>query len=165
MYWYDLLQTKHGWIGILGSIKGIRRVTLPVPTKSEVLRSFGNEAQQAAFAPKSWQCLEKPLKALLRGEPDSTEPTLDLHGVPPFTKAAWEACRGIPRGETRSYKWLASAAGNARAVRAAGQAMARNRFPLIIPCHRVIASSGALHGYGGGLSLKAMLLAAERKRG
>ena len=65
-------------------------------------------------------------------------------------------------GETRSYGWLAEQAGSPLAVRAAGQAMARNRWPLIIPCHRVIGSDGGLHGYGaGGLVVKARLLAME----
>ena len=76
------------------------------------------------------------------------------------------ACRGIPPGETRSYQWLAEAAGNPRASRAAGQAMAKNPFPLIIPCHRVVGSNGGLHGYGaGGVGVKARLLEMERNRG
>ena len=90
---------------------------------------------------------------------------LDLDGAPPFFRAAWTACRRIPPGETRSYRWLAAAAGNPLALRAAGQAMARNRFSLIIPCHRVIASDGNLGGYGGGgLTVKASLLRMEQER-
>ena len=90
---------------------------------------------------------------------------LDLSNAPPFFGAAWEACRRIPAGETRSYAWLAAEAGNPLAVRAAGQAMARNRFALIVPCHRVIASDGDLRGYGaGGLRVKAKLLDMERER-
>jgi O-6-methylguanine DNA methyltransferase len=86
-----------------------------------------------------------------------------LTNCPPFFGAAWQACRRIPPGETRSYAWLAAAAGRPRAVRAAGQAMARNPWALIIPCHRVIGSDGGLHGYGaGGLKVKARLLEMER---
>ena len=87
---------------------------------------------------------------------------LDLDGTPPFFRAAWNACRTIPPGETRSYRWLAAEAGNPLAMRAAGQAMARNKFSLIIPCHRVISSDGGLGGYGGGgLGVKAKLLQME----
>ena len=87
---------------------------------------------------------------------------LDLEGAPPFHRAAWEACRRIPLGETRSYAWLAAAAGRPGAYRAAGQAMARNWVPVVVPCHRVIGSSGGLHGYGaGGLVVKERLLRAE----
>ena len=79
--------------------------------------------------------------------------------------AAWDACRRIPPGETRSYAWLAQAAGRPLAARAAGQSMARNRLAMIIPCHRVIGSDGGLHGYGaGGLGVKARLLDMERAR-
>ena len=87
---------------------------------------------------------------------------LDFEGAPPFHRAAWEACRQIPLGETRSYAWLAAAAGRPRASRAAGQAMAKNWVPVVVPCHRVIGSSGGLHGYGaGGLEVKARLLQVE----
>ena len=87
---------------------------------------------------------------------------LDLGAAPPFFAAAWEACRRIPPGETRSYQWLAAEAGNPRAARAAGQAMAKNRWALVVPCHRVIGSDGDLHGYGaGGLRVKARLLQME----
>ena len=82
---------------------------------------------------------------------------------PPFFRAAWEACLTIPRGETRSYAWVAAAAGSPGAFRAAGQAMARNRLAVVVPCHRVIGSDGGLHGYGGGgLDKKAKLLNMER---
>ena len=90
---------------------------------------------------------------------------LDFSRVTPFFSAAWNACRSIPPGETRSYSWLAAEAGSPLAMRAAGQAMARNRFSLIIPCHRVIASDGGLGGYGGGgLGVKAQLLQMELNR-
>ncbi len=60
----------------------------------------------------------------------------------------------IPLGETRSYKWVAQQIGNPKAVRAVGQALRRNPFPVIIPCHRVIKSDGSLGGYAGGPSKK-----------
>ena len=78
-----------------------------------------------------------------------------------FFQRVWSACSSIPYGETRSYQWLAAQAGSEKAVRAAGQAMARNPFHIIVPCHRVISSSGKLTGYKGGLSIKEQLLAFE----
>lgn len=72
---------------------------------------------------------------------------------PDFFRRCWEACRTIPRGEVRSYGWLAQAAGSGpESARAAGQAMRRNPMPVIIPCHRVIASDGRLHGFAGQMS-------------
>ena len=69
---------------------------------------------------------------------------------PPFFQRCWDACRSIPRGETRSYGWLArQVTGSLGAARAAGQSMRRNPLPVIIPCHRVIAATGDLHGFAG----------------
>ena len=66
-----------------------------------------------------------------------------------FQRACWEACRTIPRGETRSYAWLAAAAGSPGAARAAGQAMRRNPMPIVVPCHRVVGSGRWIGGYSG----------------
>ncbi len=80
--------------------------------------------------------------------------TVDFNNVPSpegpdFYRKCWEACRRIPRGQTRSYAELAKMAGSASAARAAGQAMRNNPLPIIVPCHRVVASGGSLHGFGG----------------
>jgi O-6-methylguanine DNA methyltransferase len=66
-----------------------------------------------------------------------------------FQRACWQACRTIPRGETRSYAWLAAAAGSPGAARAAGQAMRRNPMPIVVPCHRVVGSGRWIGGYSG----------------
>lgn len=79
----------------------------------------------------------------------------------PFQLAAWEALCRIPYGETRSYAQQAAAIGRPGAARAIGQANHRNPISIFIPCHRVIGASGALTGYGGGLDMKAFLLALE----
>lgn len=84
-----------------------------------------------------------------------------LDGISPFLVACLLAARRIPHGQVRSYGWLAAAAGSPKAARAAGQAMARNPAPIIIPCHRVIASDGSLGGFGGGLAMKRRLLELE----
>jgi len=88
----------------------------------------------------------------------------DISHLTPFQRTVLNAAENIPYGETRTYAWLADRAGSPRAFRAAGQVMARNPVPLIIPCHRVIGSSGDLCGFGGGasaLGLKRRLLALE----
>jgi methylated-DNA-[protein]-cysteine S-methyltransferase len=86
---------------------------------------------------------------------------VDLSTQPPFYRRAQLAARAIPYGEVRTYQWLAARAGNPKAVRAAGQAMAHNPISPIIPCHRVIASGGSLGGYTGGLDTKRALLGLE----
>ena len=81
----------------------------------------------------------------------------------PFMRRCWEACRTIPRGETRSYGELATmAGGRGSAARAAGQAMRRNRLPIIIPCHRVVSAAGGLHGFSGSCDQAGPALALKR---
>jgi methylated-DNA-[protein]-cysteine S-methyltransferase len=78
-----------------------------------------------------------------------------------FQRRVWDAVRAIPFGETRSYAQIASTIGAPRAVRAVGAANALNRWPIIIPCHRVVGSDGRLTGYAGGLERKEWLLRHE----
>lgn len=87
---------------------------------------------------------------------------LDLFGTP-FQLKVWDQLRKIPYGTTCSYKEIAQAIGAPKAVRAVGSANNQNPVPIVIPCHRVIGSNGALVGYGGGLDKKEILLNIERK--
>jgi methylated-DNA-[protein]-cysteine S-methyltransferase len=87
---------------------------------------------------------------------------LDLSAAYDFQREVWEATRLIPYGETRSYSWVAAQIEKPKAVRAVGQALGRNPLPVIIPCHRVLASDGALGGFGGGLVMKRFLLNLEK---
>ena len=89
---------------------------------------------------------------------------IDISTLTPFEQAALLAAAQIPPGEVRSYGWVASKIGRPRAARAVGQAMARNPLPLLLPCHRVVDSSGDLHNYGYGLEMKATLLRMEGYR-
>ena len=161
---YDLFPTELGWIGALASPQGLQRLTVkltPQEALDELVPPQAGEARQDRAALSG---IRRRLEAYCRGDDQSLDDIpLDLEDAPPFFKAAWEACRTIPRGETRSYAWLAAVAGRPRAVRAAGQAMARNRLAMIVPCHRVIGSDGGLHGYGGGLDKKEHLLDMERR--
>ena len=163
-YKHTIYPGPHGWIGMVGSELGLCRLSMK-HTPEEVLEDladdlWGSQQDDAAF-PQARKCLERYFggeNGALDGIP------LDLTNAPPFFGAAWEACRSIPPGETRSYAWLAAEAGRPNAARAAGQAMARNPLALVIPCHRVIGSSGDLHGYGaGGLAVKARLLQLEQE--
>lgn len=79
----------------------------------------------------------------------------------PFREGVWKALLDIPYGKTGTYRELAAAIGNPKAVRAVGQANHFNPIPIIIPCHRVIGADGSLTGYGGGTELKRQLLELE----
>ncbi len=160
---YDVFQTDWGWIGVVGSAKGIRYCCLPEETPDAAMERLtdANPGQQMTEQPEFFEAFRQQMREYLNGNRSHWEVELDLSDATPFFQRAWAACQTIPPGETRTYSWLAEQAGRPAAARAAGQAMARNRVPLIIPCHRVIGSDGGLHGFGGGLPLKARLLDLE----
>lgn len=81
----------------------------------------------------------------------------------PFQKKVWRAIQKIPYGETRSYLWIAKKIGKPKAMRAVGQACGANPLPLLIPCHRVVASHQKIGGFTGGLLLKRRLLQLEKQ--
>ena len=113
-----------------------------------------------AFAPN--RVAIGQLLEYLEGKRTKFDLPLDLRGTP-FQITVWSALLEIPYGETRSYQQVAHGIGRTRAVRAVGAANGANPVAIVVPCHRVIAADGSLHGYGGGLDLKARLLAMEGK--
>ena len=159
---YHIVELSMGWMVLLAGEDGLKRASLK-PTPQEALEDLGTDLDGAVDDPDAFTQVVTCLHRYASGDMAALDQIeLDFTGVTPFFNAAWSACRSIPPGETRSYAWLAAEAGSPLAMRAAGQAMARNRFSLIIPCHRVIASDGGLGGYGGGgLGVKARLLQME----
>jgi O-6-methylguanine DNA methyltransferase len=124
-------------------------------------RALPDARREEAFAPN--RDAIRQLLEYLAGKRTTFDVPLDLRGTP-FQRAVWDALLAIPYGETRSYRDIAESLGRPRAVRAVGAANGANPLAIVVPCHRVIAADGSLGGYGGGLALKARLLAMERSR-
>ena len=103
----------------------------------------------------------RQLSEYLKGERKIFDLPLNPKGTN-FQKCVWRALCDIPYGETRTYKQIAEAIGNPKAVRAVGMANNRNPITIIVPCHRVIGANGKLVGYGGGLEMKEFLLRLEK---
>jgi O-6-methylguanine DNA methyltransferase len=124
-------------------------------------RRFENRFRRAlleAHPPQGWNDLI--LQALAKGTPGALP--VDFRSVTAFQQEILQKTAGIPRGQTRSYGWLAQRTGRPKAARAVGQTMARNPVPLVIPCHRVVRSDGRIGHYGlGGLHNKETLLRFE----
>lgn len=153
-------RTKMGWIGILASERGLVATTLPRPTAEAVCQELGS-VKKAERSNRSLADLAERLKAYFSGKKVEFSDRLDLSGATPFQKQVWQAARLIPYGETRSYLWVAQKIGKPGAARAVGQALGKNPLPIIVPCHRVIATGGGLGGFTGGLEMKRRLLKLE----
>ena len=125
--------------------------------------------RRAASPGKFPEAITRAVKAYFAGDMSALESFSVSPAGTPFQQKVWRILQRIPAGTTISYQQLASRAGSPRAVRAAGQACGANPIGLIIPCHRVIAKSGSLGGFSGGLERKRWLLdheaSADRARG
>ena len=157
-----------GWIGLAASAQGLRLLTLPRRTEQAALRALWQYYRDAALIldDPALHDVARQVKAFLSGELQEFAVTFDLRGHTPFELSVWAAVARIPYGQTRTYTWVADQVGGGRgAAQAAGAAVGANPIPLIIPCHRVIGADGSLHGFAGGLQMKARLLALESGQG
>jgi methylated-DNA-[protein]-cysteine S-methyltransferase len=156
---YAVFETPAGWIAVLGTASGLKRLELPSASAEAALAALDippAAREDAAY----FSDLITDLRRYFGGQAVNFTFPLDLAGAPPFRQRVWQATRGIPWGETRSYGWLAAQAGQPRGARAVGQAMAHNPVPIVVPCHRVVGTHG-LGGFTGGLDMKRRLLALE----
>lgn len=156
-------QTAFGWIGIAWSEQGLVALTLPQENEAGALEKLPGPSVPAAATPPGLDlaALSDKLRRCFCGEAVVFDEVLDARVGTDFQRRVWALTRAIPRGETRSYAELARQAGSPRGARAVGQAMARNPWPVLVPCHRVLGTTGSLRGYGGGLAMKERLLAME----
>lgn len=112
-------------------------------------------------APAELDEVRRELDEYFAGRRRHFEVALDWQLTGGFVRAVLERTAAIPFGQTRTYGEIAAAAGSPRAFRAAGSALGANPIPIVVPCHRVLRSGGALGGYGGGLDVKRELLELE----
>ncbi|MFO1408022.1 MAG: methylated-DNA--[protein]-cysteine S-methyltransferase [Steroidobacteraceae bacterium] len=160
-----LFDTAIGRCGIAWSERGIAGLQLPEPAgaaRGRLLSRFP-EAREESPPASVRQAIEAVAALLAGGDPDLDAVELDWTAVGPFERAVYETTRRIPRGETRSYGEIAAALGDPGAARAVGQALGRNPFPVIVPCHRVLAADGRPGGFSapGGVATKLRMLAIE----
>jgi O-6-methylguanine DNA methyltransferase len=154
-----------GTLRVASTAEGLAYVELPHANGRGLagwLRRVAPEAKCVeGYAPN--RDAVRQLEEYLAGKRTSFDLAMDLRGTP-FQLEVWSALREIPYGETRSYAEIAREVGRPAALRAVGTANGSNPLAIVVPCHRVIASDGSLGGYGGGLPLKARLLAMEQSR-
>lgn len=144
-------QTPIGTVGIGEKNNAVNRLFLPPGIHENGSMERASPLLEEAFA---------QLGAYLEGKRHIFDLPLCPAGTP-FMRRVWDALLHIPYGTTVSYGNIAGRIGNAKAARAVGLACNRNPIPILIPCHRVVGSSGNLTGYAGGLDLKRRLLNIE----
>ena len=149
-HFYTTLKSPLGEIVLTSSGKGITGVYTPA-------HPFYAEAKKAARSPKLFQKAVKQLKEYFAGKRGRFDLPLNSNGTQ-FQKKVWKALRGIPCGQTKSYADIAKLLKSPKSSRAVGSANAKNPICIFVPCHRVIASSGKLSGYAGGIKTKKWLL-------
>ena len=158
---YAVVETRFGWMVVGGSDAGLRMSTLPQPSVKYFVAAIKASERAAVEDASAFGDLAFRLQRYFEGEDVELSDKLDLGGATDFGMAVWAATRSIPYGETRSYAWVARLMGASKACRAVGSALGRNPLPIIVPCHRVVASDGGLGGFGGGLDMKRLLLRLE----
>lgn len=163
---FVVFDTAIGTCGVAWSEAGLVGVQLPEgsepATRARVRRRFPTAAETSP--PPDVRRAIDAVRALLRGEPtDLSAIVLDMADVPAFNRRIYDVARTILPGETRTYGALATAIGAPGEARAVGEAMGRNPFPLVVPCHRVLAAGGRLGGFSarGGAVTKRRLLVIE----
>jgi methylated-DNA-[protein]-cysteine S-methyltransferase len=162
-----LFETRLGLCGIAWSVRGIRGVQLPAPSESQALsdlrRRFPDleQARPLPFAETAIIAVTNFLEGEIETNLAGIE--LDLDRVSDWERRVYVAAREIPVGTTVTYGILAKRLGDLGLARAVGQALGRNPWPIIIPCHRITASAGAMGGFSapGGRATKMKLLEME----
>ena len=163
---HAVCETPMGPVLLVSSDRGLVASTLPDRDWPADLDRIAGRFPEHSLreSPARLRPYAVALDAYFKGSPLPDDLPLDLRGAP-FQTAAWEAMRTIVHGQVITYAQLAERAGSPRATRASGSACGSNPVPLFVPCHRVVASSGGLGGFGGGLAMKKALLALEGVEG
>ena len=157
---YKVVQSPVGKLKLVASDKGLVAILWENDNPRRVrLGDLVEDARHPVLIET-----EQQLGEYFTGKRTAFSVALDMQGTR-FQKDVWEALLAIPFGETRNYGQLAKQLGNPRASRAVGAANGRNPLSIIVPCHRVIGSTGKLTGFAGGLETKAHLLHLEKYGG
>lgn len=161
---FEVFQTALGWFGVTVSGAG-EVMTVDIadqePSPAMIAARLPAGVALGGRDAGATRGVREEIERYAAGELTEFAVPVRLFGTP-FQLDAWRALRGIPFGQTRSYAQQAAAIGRAAAARAVGAANGRNRVAVIVPCHRVIGSGGALVGFAGGVQIKKRLLEHER---
>ena len=165
---FTLFDTPIGRCAIAWREQGITRILLPATRDADLRTRMTRDAgaEEAEAPAEIRRAIDAITGLLTTGRAELWTLNLDMEGLPPFQRRVYEAARAIPPGETVTYGEIARRLGTPGLSRAVGQALGRNPFSIVVPCHRVLASDGRLGGFSapGGITTKLRLLTLEGRR-
>jgi methylated-DNA-[protein]-cysteine S-methyltransferase len=158
---YDVVETPIGRLLVAASDRGLASISFDADPDEHLEQLARIAGPRVLRAPRSVDAARRELDEYFGGRRHAFDVALDLRALPAFTVSVLGELAKVPYGETTTYGALAARVGRPSASRAVGTVMHRNRIPIVLPCHRVIGSTGSLVGYAGGLDLKLKLLRLE----
>lgn len=158
---FDVIDTAIGSLFVAASPRGLAAISFDDDPEHHLERLARIAGPAVLRSPRSIDLAHRELDEYFAGRRRAFDLALDLRMLAPFTVSVLEQLARVPYGETTTYGELAARVGHPRAARAVGTVMNRNRIPIVLPCHRVVGSTGSLVGYAGGLDLKEKLLELE----
>lgn len=158
---YDVLDSPVGPLLVAATPRGVCRISYDADPEAHAEQFARAHGVRVLRAPRSVDAVKRELDEYFSGRRVEFDLTLDLAAAPEFTRDVLGELAKVPFGETTTYGHLAARVGRPRAARAVGTVMNRNPIPIVLPCHRVVGSSGSLVGYAGGLDRKQALLTLE----
>jgi methylated-DNA-[protein]-cysteine S-methyltransferase len=161
---FDLVETPIGELLVGATDRGLATISFESDPEEGLDRLARIAGPRVLRSPRSVDAARRELDEYFAGRRRSFDLTLDLRALAPFTLSVLKQLARVPYGETTTYGALARRVGHPRAARAVGTVMNRNRIPIVLPCHRVVGSTGNLTGYAGGLDRKRTLLELEGAR-
>ena len=158
---FDVIDTPIGPLLVAASSRGLAAISFDDEPEHHLERLARIAGPRVLRSSRAIDAAHRELDEYFDGRRRAFDLALDLRTLPPFTVGVLEELARVPYGETTTYGELAARVGHPRAARAVGTVMNRNRIPIVLPCHRVVGSTGSLVGYAGGLDVKARLLELE----
>lgn len=158
---YDVVDSPVGPLLVATTERGLLRISFDADPAHHLDRLARLAGRRVLRAPRAVDPVRRELDEYFEGRRHDFDLGIDLRGVTDFTTRVLAELARVPYGQTTTYADLARRSGRPRAARAVGMVMNRNPIPIVLPCHRVVGTSGSLVGYGGGLEVKERLLRLE----
>jgi methylated-DNA-[protein]-cysteine S-methyltransferase len=158
---YDLTDSPIGPLLVAATERGVCEIAFDPDPEQEIDRLARLHGVRVLRSPRPVEEARRELDEYFEGRRQEFDLPVDLTGLPAFQQTVLAELQRVPYGQVDTYGGLAARIGKPKAARAVGGALNRNPVPIVVPCHRIVGSSGSLVGYAGGLERKELLLGLE----